>query len=128
MCSVIFFVTVSIISKNVCNFLFFKGNTGFPLVDAAMRQLWAVGWMNNYMRHVVASFLISYLRISWVEGYKWFQDTLLDADVAINGINVFLDYVVLFKNIFYKSSFYSKVPNKCTGPNKRTGWKLWIKQ
>ena len=106
MCSVIFFVTVSIISKNVCNFLFFKGNTGFPLVDAAMRQLWAVGWMNNYMRHVVASFLISYLRISWVEGYKWFQDTLLDADIAINGINVFLDYVVLFKNIFYKSSFY----------------------
>ena len=50
-----------------------------------MRQLWAVGWMNNYMRHVVASFLISYLRISWEEGYKWFQDTLLDADVAING-------------------------------------------
>ena len=99
--SVIFFVTVSIISRNVFNFLFFKGNTGFPLVDAAMRQLWAVGWMNNYMRHVVASFLISYLRISWVEGYKWFQDTLLDADVAINGINVFIDYVVLFKNIFY---------------------------
>jgi len=63
-----------------------KGNTGFPLVDAAMRQLWAVGWMNNYMRHVVASFLISYLRISWVEGYKWFQDTLLDADVAINAM------------------------------------------
>jgi len=63
-----------------------KGNTGFPLVDAAMRQLWAIGWMNNYMRHVVASFLISYLRISWVEGYKWFQDTLLDADVAINAM------------------------------------------
>merc|ERR1712241_35829 len=63
-----------------------KGNTGFPLVDAAMRQLWAIGWMNNYMRHVVASFLISYLRISWVEGYKWFQDTLLDSDVAINAM------------------------------------------
>ena len=62
-----------------------KGNTGYPLVDAAMRQLWAIGWMNNYLRHVVASFLISYLRISWIEGYKWFQDTLLDADVAING-------------------------------------------
>merc|ERR1719394_2338660 len=63
-----------------------KGNTGYPLVDAAMRQLWAIGWMNNYMRHCVASFLISYLRISWVEGYKWFQDTLLDADVAINAM------------------------------------------
>ena len=50
-----------------------RGRTGYPLVDAAMRQLWAVGWMNNYMRHVVASFLISYLRISWVEGYLWFQ-------------------------------------------------------
>jgi len=63
-----------------------RGNTGFPLVDAAMRQLWEIGWMNNYMRHVVASFLISYLRISWVEGYNWFQDTLLDADVAINAM------------------------------------------
>ena len=63
-----------------------KGNTGYPLVDAAMRQLWDIGWMNNYMRHCVASFLISYLRISWVEGYKWFQDTLLDADVAINAM------------------------------------------
>ena len=64
-----------------------KGNTGYPLVDAAMRQLWAIGWMNNYLRHVVASFLISYLRISWVEGYKWFQNTLPDTDVAINGKN-----------------------------------------
>lgn len=63
-----------------------KGNTGYPLVDAAMRQLWLTGWMNNYMRHVVASFLISYLHISWVEGYRWFQDTLLDADVAINAM------------------------------------------
>ena len=50
-----------------------RGKTGFPLVDAAMRQLWETGWMNNYMRHVVASFLVSYLRISWVEGYDWFQ-------------------------------------------------------
>ncbi|KAH3779326.1 deoxyribodipyrimidine photo-lyase-like [Dreissena polymorpha] len=63
-----------------------KGNTGYPLVDAPMRQLWLTGWMNNYMRHVVASFLISYLHISWVEGYLWFQDTLLDADVAINAM------------------------------------------
>jgi len=63
-----------------------RGRTGYPLVDAGMRQLWSVGWMNNYLRHVVASFLISYLRISWVEGYLWFQDTLLDADMAINAM------------------------------------------
>ncbi|XP_077982364.1 deoxyribodipyrimidine photo-lyase-like [Glandiceps talaboti] len=63
-----------------------KGNTGYPLVDAAMRELWLTGWMNNYMRHVVASFLISYLHLHWIEGYKWFQDTLLDADVAINAM------------------------------------------
>ncbi|XP_052063580.1 deoxyribodipyrimidine photo-lyase-like [Mytilus californianus] len=63
-----------------------RGNTGFPLVDAAMRQLWLTGWMNNYMRHVVASFLISYLHLHWIEGYRWFQDTLLDADVAINAM------------------------------------------
>ncbi|KAL8619424.1 hypothetical protein ACOMHN_011775 [Nucella lapillus] len=63
-----------------------KGNTGYPLVDAAMRQLWLTGWMNNYMRHVAASFLISYLHLHWVHGYHWFQDTLLDADVAINAM------------------------------------------
>ncbi|KAK7114906.1 hypothetical protein V1264_000887 [Littorina saxatilis] len=63
-----------------------KGNTGYPLVDAAMRQLWLTGWMNNYMRHVVASFLISYLHLHWEHGYAWFQDTLLDADVAINAM------------------------------------------
>ena len=50
-----------------------KGKTGYPLVDAAMRQLWLTGWMNNYMRHVVASFLISYLRLNWTHGYEWFQ-------------------------------------------------------
>ena len=49
-----------------------------------MRQLWAIGWMNNYMRHVVASLLMSYLRFSWVNGYTWFQDILMDADFAIN--------------------------------------------
>ena len=43
-----------------------KGNTGYPLVDASMRQLWRIGWTNNYMRHVVASFLLSYLRIRCV--------------------------------------------------------------
>uniref|UniRef100_A0A8C6SNQ7 Si:ch1073-390k14.1 n=1 Tax=Neogobius melanostomus TaxID=47308 RepID=A0A8C6SNQ7_9GOBI len=63
-----------------------RGRTGFPLVDAAMRQLWLSGWMNNYMRHVVASFLIAYLHLPWQEGYCWFQDTLVDADVAIDAM------------------------------------------
>ncbi|KAG1935023.1 deoxyribodipyrimidine photo-lyase [Pimephales promelas] len=63
-----------------------RGFTGYPLVDAAMRQLWQTGWMNNYMRHVVASFLIAYLHFPWQEGYRWFQDTLLDADVAIDAM------------------------------------------
>ncbi|XP_072241817.1 deoxyribodipyrimidine photo-lyase [Leuresthes tenuis] len=63
-----------------------RGKTGYPLVDAAMRQLWLTGWMNNYMRHVVASFLIAYLHFPWQEGYRWFQDTLVDADVAIDAM------------------------------------------
>ncbi|XP_068168215.1 deoxyribodipyrimidine photo-lyase [Antennarius striatus] len=63
-----------------------QGQTGYPLVDAAMRQLWQTGWMNNYMRHVVASFLIAYLHLPWQEGYRWFQDTLVDADVAIDAM------------------------------------------
>lgn len=50
-----------------------KGKTGYPLVDAAMRQLWLTGWMNNYAHHVVASFLISYLHLHWHHGYSWFQ-------------------------------------------------------
>ncbi|XP_075945864.1 deoxyribodipyrimidine photo-lyase [Anarhichas minor] len=63
-----------------------RGRTGYPLVDAAMRQLWLTGWINNYMRHVVASFLIAYLYLPWQEGYRWFQDTLVDADVAIDAM------------------------------------------
>ncbi|CAL1592318.1 unnamed protein product [Knipowitschia caucasica] len=63
-----------------------RGRTGYPLVDAAMRQLWLSGWMNNYMRHVVASFLIAYLHLPWQEGYRWFQDTLVDSDVAIDAM------------------------------------------
>uniref|UniRef100_A0A8C5MZZ1 Photolyase/cryptochrome alpha/beta domain-containing protein n=1 Tax=Leptobrachium leishanense TaxID=445787 RepID=A0A8C5MZZ1_9ANUR len=63
-----------------------KGMTGYPLVDAAMRELWLTGWMSNYSRHVVASFLVAYLHIHWVHGYRWFQDTLVDADVAINAM------------------------------------------
>ena len=61
-----------------------RGQTGFPIVDAAMRQLWATGYMPNRMRMVVASFLTKDLRISWQRGAEWFWDTLVDADLANN--------------------------------------------
>jgi deoxyribodipyrimidine photo-lyase len=61
-----------------------RGRTGFPIVDAGMRQLWATGWMHNRVRMIVASFLVKDLRISWVEGARWFWDTLVDADLAAN--------------------------------------------
>lgn len=60
------------------------GTTGYPLVDAGMRQLWATGWMHNRVRMVVASFLIKHLLIDWREGEAWFWDTLVDADLASN--------------------------------------------
>eukprot|EP00746_Dinoflagellata_sp_MGD_P066652 gnl/MRDRNA2_/MRDRNA2_275867_c0_seq1.p1 gnl/MRDRNA2_/MRDRNA2_275867_c0~~gnl/MRDRNA2_/MRDRNA2_275867_c0_seq1.p1 ORF type:complete len:301 (-),score=50.87 gnl/MRDRNA2_/MRDRNA2_275867_c0_seq1:193-1011(-) len=61
-----------------------RGQTGFPLIDAAMRQLWKVGWMFNYLRHVTAQFLIEYLDVDWKKGMQWFDYTLVDSDVAIN--------------------------------------------
>jgi deoxyribodipyrimidine photo-lyase len=61
-----------------------RGQTGFPIVDAAMRQLWTTGYMPNRMRMVVASFLTKDLRISWQRGAEWFWDTLVDADLANN--------------------------------------------
>lgn len=61
-----------------------RGRTGFPLIDAAMRQLWKEGYINNYMRHVTAGFLIDYLDVSWKEGFKWYDYTLVDSDAAIN--------------------------------------------
>jgi len=60
------------------------GRTGYPLVDAAMAQLWHAGWMPNYMRHVVAGFLVEYLSLDWRHGERWFDYTLVDADTAIN--------------------------------------------
>ncbi|MEI6559080.1 MAG: deoxyribodipyrimidine photo-lyase [Rhodospirillaceae bacterium] len=60
------------------------GRTGYPLVDAGMRQLWATGWMHNRVRMVAASFLVKDLLISWREGEAWFWDTLVDADLASN--------------------------------------------
>ncbi|HEX2859477.1 MAG TPA: deoxyribodipyrimidine photo-lyase [Alphaproteobacteria bacterium] len=61
-----------------------KGQTGYPLVDAGMRELWATGYMHNRVRMVAASFLIKHLRIDWRNGEKWFWDTLVDADLANN--------------------------------------------
>jgi deoxyribodipyrimidine photo-lyase len=64
-----------------------KGTTGYPLVDAGMRELWATGWMHNRVRMIVASFLTKNLFIHWRDGEKWFWDTLLDADQASNAAN-----------------------------------------
>lgn len=61
-----------------------QGRTGYPFVDAGMRQLWATGWMHNRARMVAASFLVKQLLISWTEGARWFWDTLVDADQACN--------------------------------------------
>lgn len=61
-----------------------KGMTGYPIVDAGMRQLWRTGWMHNRVRMIVGSFLVKDLLISWVEGARWFWDTLVDADLANN--------------------------------------------
>lgn len=61
-----------------------RGLTGYPLVDAGMRQLWATGWMHNRVRMVVASFLVKHLLLPWQCGAKWFWGTLVDADLANN--------------------------------------------
>ncbi len=57
------------------------------MVDAAMRQLWRIGWMHNRARMVVASFLVKHLLLSWQEGEAWFWDTLVDADLANNSVS-----------------------------------------
>jgi deoxyribodipyrimidine photo-lyase len=64
-----------------------KGLTGYPLVDAGMRQLWHTGWMHNRVRMVTASFLVKNLLIPWQEGAAWFWDTLVDADLASNSVS-----------------------------------------
>ncbi len=61
-----------------------QGRTGYPLVDAGMRELWATGYMHNRVRMIAASFLIKHLLLPWQEGEKWFWDTLVDADIANN--------------------------------------------
>jgi deoxyribodipyrimidine photo-lyase len=64
-----------------------RGRTGYPIVDAGMRQLWATGWMHNRVRMIAASFLIKHLLIDWREGEHWFWDCLIDADYGNNGVN-----------------------------------------
>ncbi|MCY4215132.1 MAG: deoxyribodipyrimidine photo-lyase [Gammaproteobacteria bacterium] len=61
-----------------------RGLTGYPMVDAGMRQLWATGWMHNRARMIAASFLVKHLLIHWTQGEAWFWDTLVDADLANN--------------------------------------------
>lgn len=60
------------------------GETGYPIVDAGMRQLWKTGWMHNRVRMIVASFLTKDLLVPWQDGAHWFWDTLVDADLASN--------------------------------------------
>lgn len=61
-----------------------SGQTGYPIVDAGMRELWATGWMHNRVRMIVASFLTKHLMVHWTEGETWFWDTLVDACPASN--------------------------------------------
>jgi deoxyribodipyrimidine photo-lyase len=63
-----------------------KGQTGYPIVDAGMRELWSNGWMHNRVRMIVASFLVKDLLIPWQDGARWFWDTLVDADLANNSL------------------------------------------
>ena len=64
-----------------------QGRTGYPIVDAGMRELWATGWMHNRVRMITASFLIKHLLIDWTFGERWFWDTLVDADYGSNSTN-----------------------------------------
>lgn len=64
-----------------------QGKTGYPIIDAGMRQLWTTGWMHNRVRMITASFLIKHLLIDWRIGEQWFWDTLVDADYASNAVN-----------------------------------------
>jgi deoxyribodipyrimidine photo-lyase len=61
-----------------------RGLTGYPIVDAGMRELWHTGWMHNRVRMIVASLLTKNLFMHWLEGARWFWDTLVDADLANN--------------------------------------------
>ncbi|TMM50054.1 cryptochrome/photolyase family protein [Qipengyuania marisflavi] len=64
-----------------------RGLTGYPIVDAGMRELWQTGWMHNRVRMITASFLVKHLLIDWTHGEQWFWDCLVDADYGSNGVN-----------------------------------------
>ncbi len=64
-----------------------RGRTGYPIVDAGMRQLWTTGWMHNRVRMIAASFLVKHLLIDWRRGERWFWETLVDADYGNNSFN-----------------------------------------
>jgi deoxyribodipyrimidine photo-lyase len=64
-----------------------EGRTGYPIVDAGMRQLWTMGYMHNRLRMIVASFLVKHLLIDWRLGAQWFLNTLVDADLGNNSVN-----------------------------------------
>ncbi|MDE0800759.1 MAG: deoxyribodipyrimidine photo-lyase [Rhodospirillaceae bacterium] len=75
-------------AKNDSHLVAWKtGQTGYPMIDAGMRELWATGTMHNRVRMVVASFLVKHLLIHWREGEAWFWDALVDADLASNSAN-----------------------------------------
>ena len=63
-----------------------RGQSGVPIIDAGMRELWCTGWMHNRVRMIVASYLIKNLLIPWQHGENWFRDTLVDADLASNAM------------------------------------------
>jgi deoxyribodipyrimidine photo-lyase len=64
-----------------------RGNTGYPIVDAGMRELWATGSTHNRVRMITASFLVKHLLMPWQEGERWFWETLVDADIGNNAAN-----------------------------------------
>ncbi|WP_426166279.1 cryptochrome/photolyase family protein [Sandarakinorhabdus sp. DWP1-3-1] len=63
-----------------------RGRTGYPIVDAGMRQLWTTGWMHNRVRMIAASFLVKHLLVDWRVGERWFWDCLVDADLGANSL------------------------------------------
>ena len=75
------------IKDDAASHLWQRGQTGYPIVDAGMRELWATGIMHNRVRMIVASFLIKHLQIDWRDGQRWFWDTLVDADIANNAVS-----------------------------------------
>lgn len=64
-----------------------QGMTGYPMVDAGMRELWQTGHMHNRVRMIVGSFLVKHLLLPWQDGEAWFWDTLVDADLAVNAFS-----------------------------------------